>query len=172
MGIVSASAEDVLDALEKGEPERLLGVGETARIRFREQAYALDKGTGRWELAEDVAELASGSGGVIVIGVRAAVAEGDARGVAVELRAVPAGMLDADRYHDVIREQVRPAVRADVGYFPARNHARRGYLSIRVEPLGGGRQAAAWDPRARYRPLGEPRWASTGPARGTTVRSG
>lgn len=145
--------EDVLAALAEGEPDRLLGTPETAQICFRGDPYGLETGTGVWELARAVAGLASLSGGVIVVGVRATAAA-DGLPAAAELRPLPAGMLREDLYYRVIREHVRPAVAVEVAYFPAPHRAREGYLSIHVKPLGeAGRRAAVWLPGARYRPL-------------------
>jgi hypothetical protein len=111
--------EDVLAALNEGEPDRLIGTPETHQIGFRTQPYALGTDKGTWELARNVADLANLSGGVIIIGARTATTGRNSPGIAAELWPVPASMLDVDQYHSVIREQVRPAVEFEVAYFQA-----------------------------------------------------
>jgi len=159
MGLGSVSVplslpEDVLAALERGEPDRLLGTPETAQICFRGHPYALETGIGVWELARAVADLANVSGGVIVVGVRTAAAEDGLPEVAAGLGPLPAGMLGEDLHYGVIREHVRPAVAVEVTYLPAPHRAREGYLGIHVKPLReAGRRAAVRLPGARYWPL-------------------
>ena len=79
MGLGSVSMplslpEDVLAALEEGEPGRLLGTPETAQVCFRGHPYPLETGTSVWELARAVADLANRSGGGIIVGARTAAA--------------------------------------------------------------------------------------------------
>ena len=40
--------EDVLAALDDGEPDRLIGTPETHQIGFRSQPYALSTDKGKW----------------------------------------------------------------------------------------------------------------------------
>jgi len=146
--------EDVLAALDDGEPDRLIGTPETHQIGFRSQPYTLSTDKGKWELARNVADLANLSGGVIIIGVCTARAESNFLEVATELRPVPTSMLNVDQYHSVIREQVRPAVEFEVSYYQAPGHARKGYMSIRVKPLAEiGRRAIVWQTGPGFRPL-------------------
>jgi hypothetical protein len=127
--------EEVLAALAEEKPSRLIGTRESAQIDFKKQPYQLTTDKGKWELAKDVAGLANLTGGVLVIGVRAEKTEGNFREVATELRPVTVAELNREKYHSVIRDQVRPAVDFEVEYFPDPDQAGKGYMTIYVKPL-------------------------------------
>jgi hypothetical protein len=127
--------DEILAALEAEKPGALIGTPESAQIDFKAMPYLLETPKGKWELAKDVAGLANLGGGVLVIGVRTEKTEGNFREIAAELRPVGVAMLDRVRYHDVIRDLVRPAVGFEVAYFPDPDHAGKGYMTILVKPL-------------------------------------
>lgn len=95
--------------LAAGRPERLIGVRECAWLDAKGQPYQLDQPKSAAELAKDVAALANTGGGVIVVGLRTR-REGSSE-VIDEVRPVPAGLIDRDRYRKLVRERVFPFVR-------------------------------------------------------------
>jgi len=102
-------ADEVREALRAGRPERLIGTRECAWLDAKGQPYQLDQPRPAAELAKDVAALANMSGGVIVVGLRTRKAGSSE--VIDEVRPVPAGLIDRDRYRKLVRERVFPFVR-------------------------------------------------------------
>jgi len=127
--------EDVLSALAEQRPDRLIDTYESAEIDFKSQPYQLDTDKGKWELSKDVAGLANLTGGVLVIGVRTVKTEGNFREVAKQLRPVPVAELNREKYHSIIRDQIRPAVDFDIAYYPDPGQGGKGYMTIHVKPL-------------------------------------
>jgi hypothetical protein len=97
-------ADEAREALRAGRPERLIGTRECAWLDAKGQPYQLDQPRSAAELAKDVAALANISGGVIVVGLRTRKAGSSE--VIDEVRPVPAGLIDRDRYRKLVRERV------------------------------------------------------------------
>jgi hypothetical protein len=132
---VSHSPEDVLAALDLGEPERLLGMEETPQIDFKREPYLLQTPKGKWELGKDVAGFSNYSYGVLVLGVGTKKTPGNFLELADDLCPIPVSMLDKDQYRDIIRDIVRPAVDFTISFYPHPGQPDKGYMTISVQPL-------------------------------------
>jgi hypothetical protein len=133
--VALAGPEEILTALAEGKPSRLVGTPESPQIDFKKQPYDLDSDRGKWELGKDIAGLANLAGGVLVIGVRTEKTPGNFLEIATALSPVPVARLDREKYYNIIRDIVRPAVRFEICYFSEPGDDSKGYMTIRVEPL-------------------------------------
>ena len=97
-------------ALRAGRPEELLGLAECRWLDAKSGVYLLDEPVGREELAKDVASFANArTGGLLLVGFTTR-KDHDCETLD-QVRPVPRGLVDLDRYRKLIRERVMPAPR-------------------------------------------------------------
>jgi hypothetical protein len=137
-------AAEIINILQSGSFEGLIGVVEDGHVDFKRAPYQLDTEYGKFELAKDVAAFANGrDAGVIVIGVGTEVpsahgAEMDTRAVspferAAKVTPIPRGLLNEKQYRDVIRERCYPVPAGfTVTAYPPANDSERCLLAIHV----------------------------------------
>ncbi len=130
------SRVEVLEALAKGEFDRLIGTPEGQQIEFKEKAYDLGVAKGGRDLVADVAAFANARGGVIVLGIRTAAEPTTRQEVASAVCGTDPSSVDDDAYEKRIREHVHPLVK-DFEIRRYRNAtATRDVVAINVEAQG------------------------------------
>jgi hypothetical protein len=73
----SVAPDAVINVIEAGFPDALVGLAESEWLEAKSQPWNLDAEYGKVELAQDVASLANASGGVIVLGARTHKVDGE-----------------------------------------------------------------------------------------------
>lgn len=104
-----ASADEAREAVTSGRLERLIGSRECEWLDVKKEPYKLGNPASDIELLKDVGALANAVGGVLMIGFDTVQHYG--REVVGELRPVPVGSVNAERYRKLLRERVFPLVR-------------------------------------------------------------
>lgn len=101
------SITTTVDLLRAERPELIVGQDESDWLEAKQAPYRLDETHQQLELAKDVAAMANGAdGGLIVIGL-ATVRRGE-RDVISKVRPVPFALLDCSRYLRVIEKYLYP----------------------------------------------------------------
>lgn len=127
--------EELLAVLGGGDLEQLVGVREDVEVEFKRQPYQLDQESEKFELAKDVSALANASGGAIVLGVQTERSEESPTDEAVRLRLLARGLVDEERYVDIVTERVYPRIQGlRVEFRPSAENADRGLVVIDVPP--------------------------------------
>ncbi|MGW4139886.1 AlbA family DNA-binding domain-containing protein [Streptomyces mirabilis] len=101
--------DSTYQAALQGRWNSILGLSETSWFDAKSEIYALDKDGPRAELCKDVASMANAQGGLLLIGLRTEVTDGQE--VVSELNPVPRRLVDPGRYRKILVEQVLPPVR-------------------------------------------------------------
>lgn len=103
---------DVEDLLSEGREHELLGEPEADWLDFKGTPYHLDSPEQQFELAKDIATLASlDVSGCIVIGIRTVKSQVDFEDRADKISPFPRDRLDEKRYRDIIESFVYPPPR-------------------------------------------------------------
>jgi hypothetical protein len=127
--------DEALVVLQGGEFEPFVGQREDLELEFKGQPYQLDEETGKFELAKDVAALANGTGGVILIGIETERQEDSPLDEAVRVRPLGRRLVDTTRYEAVVGERVYPPIQGlRVEFKPTVGDAERGLVLIDVPP--------------------------------------
>ena len=114
---------DVLAILESGDFDRLVGLPEGATLEFKGEPCELSTEAAKFELAKDVAALASGSnGGTLIIRVTTGRPPDSPYDHATRVRPMPVERLSEKQYRGVIQRRVYPSVRG----LAVRSHAVAG----------------------------------------------
>lgn len=107
-----ADPGEVEELLAESREIDLLGQPEEDWLDFKEQPYVLKNEKARWELAKDVANMASNSGGgCIVIGVGTKRDPDDFEEVADTIKPFPCELVDDQRYRDTVDSFAYPPIR-------------------------------------------------------------
>lgn len=93
-------------------PERLLDVPESQEIEFKTAPYLLANDRDKLEFAKDVAAMANGGGGVIVIGIKTERDPNIGQDVSKEIRPVAPGSVNAEAMRAVARDWIYPPSRS------------------------------------------------------------
>ena len=110
--MVVRSAEDIEALLGAHLDPQLIGVPEQDWLDFKEQPYFLNIPKQRWELAKDVANMASNEqGGCIVLGLATKKDTDDFEEIASKVKPFPCDLIDEQRYRDLIDSYSYPPVR-------------------------------------------------------------
>jgi hypothetical protein len=126
---------EALQILETGDFDAFLGVREDVEIEFKGQPYQVDQEGAKFELAKDVAALANGSGGVIIIGVETETTEASPLDTAARIRPMARGLVDEVRYVDIIGARLYPHIHnLRVEFRPTADDPGRGVVLIDVPP--------------------------------------
>lgn len=104
-----ASVDEAREALANGRLEQFTGTRECRWLDAKKQPYKLGSPASDIELLKDVSALANAAGGILLIGFDTFQRHG--REVVGELRPVPVGSVDAERYRKLLRERVYPLIR-------------------------------------------------------------
>jgi hypothetical protein len=89
----------------------LLGVVESRELEFKMTAYRLDEDKGRVEFAKDVAGMANGGGGVIILGIQTERDPAVGRDKSVRIRPLAPGTCDLSQMEEVARSWIYPPFR-------------------------------------------------------------
>ena len=100
------------------DPSELVGQPETVWLEFKKAPYQLQNEHHKFELAKDVTAMANADGGVILIGVETQREEASQEDMAIALRPVSPGLVDAQQMKNVISEWVFPRLDVDVNHHP------------------------------------------------------
>jgi len=99
----------LVEALSKGEFNKLSGTPEGHEVDFKSAPYLLDQPKHRWELAKDVAAFANSGGGCIVIGCQTEKHVNEVVEAVSSVSEVPRSLVDVARYQSVISSWVYPS---------------------------------------------------------------
>ncbi len=126
---------ELLTLLDGGDLDQLVGVREDLEVEFKRQPYQLDQESEKFELAKDVSALANAAGGAIVIGVQTERSQESPTDEAARLRLLDRGLIDPERYVDVVIERVYPRIQGlRVEFRPIAADVERGVVVIDVPP--------------------------------------
>ena len=129
----------LVDALSKGEFDKLKGTAEGHEVDFKSAPYMLDQPKDKWELAKDVAAFANASGGCIVIGPKTEKHANEAVETVTEVSEVRRNLVDVPRYQSVLASSLYPSPKGvTYDWFPPQGD--KGVLLIRVPPAGDADQ--------------------------------
>lgn len=129
------SQAELVNALERGQFDRVVNTEEATWVDFKEAPYQLQNRHQRWELAKDVASFANGQGGAIVVGYRTRRPENALVDVAHEHRPVPKRLVDWDAYRQTIASWVYPHLDGvSPFWFPADPAANSGVFVLVIPP--------------------------------------
>ncbi|MEU8655826.1 AlbA family DNA-binding domain-containing protein [Actinoplanes philippinensis] len=113
--------------------DRFVGTPESAVLDVKSGVYRLDDPASAGELIKDVAAFANSRGGLLLVGFGTRVENG--REIIDELKPVPAGLVDVDRYRKLVRDRVRPLVRnLSVVFYPVDDERGVLVIDIPVQP--------------------------------------
>ncbi|MEU9324094.1 ATP-binding protein [Streptomyces canus] len=101
--------DSVYHAALQGQWDSILGLPETSWFDVKSAIYALEQPVPRAELCKDVAAMANAQGGLLLIGLRTEVTDGQE--IVSEVKPVPQRLVDPGRYRKILLEHVRPPVR-------------------------------------------------------------
>jgi hypothetical protein len=119
--------------LRTGNFGDLVGLVEDDRFEAKSQPYDLNTEVGRFELAKDIAGFGEAHGGLILIGCETERSLAHREDQIKRLRPVDRSLVDAERYHSIIKEWVYPlpeGVRID--FFSSAENSKKGLFAIRV----------------------------------------
>lgn len=102
--------EEILQALEAQEFDRLVGVAEDGKLEFKGAPYDLDNQSQVLELAKDVSGLANAAGGLIVIGFRTHRVERQRIDLVSQPRPFARELFDADRALRLMEAKIHPRI--------------------------------------------------------------
>jgi hypothetical protein len=105
----SSPAAPVREWVSARSWDRFVGTPESVVLDVKSGVYRLDDPVSAGELIKDVAAFANSRGGLLLVGFGTRVENG--REIIDELKPVPAGLVDVDRYRKLVRDRVRPLVR-------------------------------------------------------------
>lgn len=106
--LMNVRPTDALDALQTGTPHRLLGVAETQELEFKRAGYRLDVEAQCWELGKDVAAMANGGGGLIIVGVATGREWNQAEDIVTATDGIARSSVSETKYRSVIAREVYP----------------------------------------------------------------
>jgi hypothetical protein len=132
---VISSPLELKKALGAGAVEEVFGTPESGWIDFKKEPYRLDTFKGKWEYAKDVAALANGDGGCLVVGIKTGRSPNQLVSAAESCAPVPKKLVDQKQYVDVLLNGVYPEVwGVGFSWFPPDDSADAGVLLIEVPP--------------------------------------
>lgn len=102
----SLNLSDCLDLLNAGQPDLLLGLEENQWLEAKGEPYWMDNPEERFEFAKDVAAMANGGGGLIVVGVGTTKRSG--QDTLSKVRPIPSELVDIPRWKKLIQAHVYP----------------------------------------------------------------
>lgn len=124
------ATETVLQKLDTGEFEGLIGMAESEWLEAKESPYPLDTPRQKLELAKDVVALANANGGIIVVGFDTERHPTTAAEQISKVCPFPLERIDPNRYTKILNDMVHPPLH-DVQVRPFE------------KPAGGGKGVAA-----------------------------
>jgi hypothetical protein len=117
------------------ESSPLIGVPETQEIEFKMAPYRLTNDGQKLEFAKDIAAMANGGGGVIVIGIETRRDESIGHDVSHRVRPVAPATVNSDAMHAVARDWVYPPLRdLEIRDWPGTSTEQL-LVSVRVPPF-------------------------------------
>ena len=123
----------IIDALAKGERDRLTGAEETEQVDFKLAFYALAEARQKWELAKDVAAFANKRGGLIVVGVETERRLNEIVEFVTSIRPVRKDLVDLVQCRGVIDGWIYPRPEGvDLRWYPPEAREQSGVLVIEV----------------------------------------
>ena len=129
----SLTPGQIIDALARNEPNRVIGVEETEQVDFKLAPYLLAEDRQKWELAKDVAAFGNRRGGVIVVGVESERRSNEIIEVAKAIRRVRKERVDLPQHRSVIDAWIYPRLEGvDIRWYPPASGAESGILVIEV----------------------------------------
>jgi hypothetical protein len=127
--------EEALSLLDEGAFEAFVGAQESQTVEFKREPYRLDDDNQKFELAKDVAGLANGPRGVLIIGLATQQRPDSPLDVVASVRTIERDTVDEDQYSKVIDSRVYPRIKGlAVRFFPSAEDDQRGLVAISVPP--------------------------------------
>jgi hypothetical protein len=151
--------DEVLNVLDAGAFEELVGVAEDERLEFKGQPYRLDDDQQAFELAKDVSALANASaGGLLVIGFETERTQGSAADTVARSSPFARNLVDEVQYLDKIKQLIYPLVAGvQVVFKPTPEDEHRG-VTVVVVPSQPEDQKYFLVSKAFVGPEGAPGW--------------
>lgn len=131
MADVSQSPEEIVESIENGREDQIVGAYEMQSVDFKGQ-YRLSEASEKWELAKDLAALANSGGGLIAIGFTTEIDPDRAEERVIEVNPVPAGLFDPKQVYDIAQVWVYPPPNITAIRYP-RDDGVLGTIVVRTE---------------------------------------
>jgi hypothetical protein len=134
MGCVNR--QELLQRLDAGDFDALIGEAESAEIDFKREPYRLNEPAQVFELAKDIAALANiEPGGLLVVGFSAPKLEGADVEIVESVHVFDRAMFNKDGWLDNAQQLIYPTVVGlDAAFKPSGNNPDRGVAVITVPP--------------------------------------
>jgi hypothetical protein len=134
MGRIALPAE-VVQIVESGEFDGLIGIIEDEHNEFKEQPYLPLNDERKMEFAKDVSALANSHEGIIVIGPRTGRPDASRpQDEVTHVSTFPVGLVNIEQYHQVLEGGLVFPVpeNVDIRWYPSRDDAAAGIVAIHV----------------------------------------
>jgi hypothetical protein len=124
----------IIESLEAGSFDQLIGAVETGAVDFKGEPYQLDTAYGKYELAKDVAAFASSTDdAVIVFPIETERSDDSPFERAKRVRPIAMGLVDEKRYRAVIRSNIYPSPRnVAIDFYGSHADDEVGVWAIRI----------------------------------------
>jgi hypothetical protein len=128
--------QELLEHLDAGDFDALIGEAESAEVDFKREPYRLDEPAQPFELAKDITALANiEPGGLLVVGFWAPKLEGADVEVVESVHVFPRTMFNRDAWLDKAQQLIYPTVVGlDAVFKPSGDDPDRGVAVISVPP--------------------------------------
>ena len=127
----------ILEILESGDFEPLIGEFESETLECKGQPYGLDTDERKLELAKDVSGLANAAGGLLLVGFTTKKSLTHGEDEIDRVRAFPLGMFDPNQYRQVLAAWLWPPLDDIlVQVFPSSADSTHGVAVIVVPAIG------------------------------------
>jgi hypothetical protein len=132
--MAAVTREEILQAIDAGEFDVLIGEVETLEVDFKRSPYRVAEDAEAFELAKDIAALAnSGLGGIIVVGFQTDRPEDSGLDTVATVHPFSRDMFSRDQWLGRAEQLIYPAiVGLDAEFKPSANDAERGVAIISV----------------------------------------
>jgi hypothetical protein len=94
---MSVDVQDALRLLDARAFDGFIGARESQTVEFKREPYRLAHENQKFELAKDVAALANGQGGVLLIGLATRRESETPLDIVASVQTIPRGLIDEDR---------------------------------------------------------------------------
>ena len=126
------TTQEVLNILETGDFEKLIGAMESEVLEFKGAPYQLDTPKLKLELAKDVSALANVAGGIILIGVGTSIPEEHPHEMIDRIRPFEENLINIIQHEDVIDNWIYPNPNVTIKWIPFIKKSEKGIVSILI----------------------------------------
>jgi hypothetical protein len=140
------SSEQILEVLQGGRLDQLIGLVEDSQLEAKGQPYFLQSGSGvntqqnpmpievqKRELAKDVSSLANSAGGIILLGCETSRDSLTAQDKISSCRPFERGLVDLDQYRKVLEDWITPPIHSiQIDWYQSFSDPTKGIVAIWV----------------------------------------